>query len=352
MSAAGPCRGAKAPSGGSDPHAVGERGGLMRGITRREHLAWLGAAFASGTAHAQASDYPRQPVRIVVPASPGGTVDTTARLLADGLTAHFKQTVVVENRGGANGALAADAVAKSKPDGYTLLMGNSGFSALPLLQKSLPYQQRDLQPVAIALFTPFVLFAGPKSEASSVDKLVAYAKANPGKLTAGSGDGTTLFACELFKAAAGGLQVVQANYRGGAQMIQDIAGGQVDFGFLGATAVMPLAKAGRLKVLGVASANRLAIAPEIPTLAEQGVRGVLMEPWGGLMVPRGTDPAIVRALEQAMEATTRSEAFTKKVNEIGSIPRFLGTQAAVEYIANESRALEQVAAQAGIKAAD
>ena len=284
-----------------------------------------------------------------MPATPGGTVDTTARLLADGLSTHLKQPVVVENRPGGNGVIAADGVAKARADGYTLLMGNSGLSALPLLQRNLPFQQRDLQPVAIGLFTPFVLFAGPKSEASSVEKLVAYAKANPGKLTAGAGDGTTLFAAELFKAAAGGLQVVQANYRGGPQMIQDIAGGQVDFGFLGATAVMPLAKAGRLKVLGVASANRLAIAPEIPTLAEQGVRGVLMEPWGGLIVPRGTDPAIVRLLEQAMEATVRSEAFTRKVNEIGSIPKFLGTQAATEYIEKEAKALEQVAAQAGIK---
>ncbi len=324
---------------------------MSRGITRREHLGLLGAALA-GAAHAQATDFPRQPLRILVPATPGGTVDTTARLLADGLSAHLKQPVVVENRPGGNGSIAADGVAKARPDGYTLLMGNSGFSALPLLHRNLPYQQRDLQPVAIALFTPFVLFAGPKSEASSVEKLVAYAKANPGKLTAGSGDGTTLFACELFKAAAGGLQVVQANYRGGPQMIQDIAGGQVDFGFLGATAVMPLARAGRLKVLGVASSSRLAIAPEIPTLAEQGVRGVLMEPWGGLMVPRGTDPALVSLLEKAMEATARSEAFTRKVNEIGSIPRFLGTQAATEYIANEARALEQVAGQAGIKAAD
>lgn len=318
-------------------------------ITRRRHLAAVAAlALVAGGAAAQASDYPRQPVRILVPATPGGTVDTVARLLADGLSAQLKQAVVVENRPGGNGAIAADAVAKAKPDGYTLLMGNSGFSALPLLQRTLPYQQRDLQPVAIALFTPFLLFSGPASQASSVEKLIAYGRANPGKLTSASGDGTTLFAAELFKAAAG-IQAVNANYRGGSQMVLDIAGGQVDFGFLGATAVMPLAKAGRLRVLGVASDKRLDIAPEIPTLAEQGVRGVLLQPWSGLMVPRGTDPAVVAVLERAVQATTQTEAFIKKVNEIGSIPRFMGTQAAADYIGNEAGALEHVANAAGIK---
>lgn len=321
---------------------------MMR--TRRKHLAAWAAltALAVGGAAAQTVDYPKQQIRILAPSTPGGTVDTVARLLAEGLSTQLRQTVLVENRPGGNGAIAADAVAKAKPDGYTLLMGNSGFSALPLLQRTLPYQQQDLQPVAIALFTPFLLFAGPGSEASSVQKLVAYGKANPGKLTSGSGDGTTLFAGELFNAAVG-IQVVAANYRGGPQMIQDIAGGQVDYGFLGATAVMPLAKAGRLRVLGVASDKRLEIAPEVPTLAEQGVSGVLLQPWSGLMVPRGTDPAIVLALERAVQATSQTEAFIRRVTEIGSIPRFMGTQPSMEYIANEARALERVAVSAGIK---
>lgn len=308
--------------------------------------AWVQPAWAQG------SDYPRAPLKIVVGATPGGTVDTMARLLAEGLSSQLKQPVVVDNKPGANGAIAADLVAKARPDGHTLLLGTSGLSTLPLLQKGLPYQMnRDLAIVAITGFTPFLLFSGPQSQASSVAKLVAYARANPQRLSVGSGDGTTLMASELFKAATG-ISVISTTYRGGPQMVTDIAGGSVDYGFLGATAVMPLARAGRLRVLGVASAKRLDIAPDIPTLAEQGVQGVLMEPWSGIMVPRGTERAVVQMLEQALNVTTQTDAFLKKVNEIGSVVRFLGTDAADAYIRSEQASLEQVAAAAGIKPAD
>ncbi len=318
---------------------------------RRTLLATLLLA-AAPLAGAQTADFPRGPIRIVAGATPGGTVDTMARMLAEGLAAQLKQPVVVDNKPGANGAIAADLVAKSKPDGYTLLLGTSGLTTLPLLQKNLPYNLgRDLTPVAITGSTPFLLFAGPNSQASSVANLVSYAKANPQRLSVASGDGVTLMASELFKAATG-ISVISANYRGGPQMITDIAGGSVDYGFLGATAVMPLAKAGKLRVLGVASGKRLDIAPDIPTLGEQGVKGVLMEPWTGIMVPRGTDRAIVQILEQALAATAQTEAYQKKVTDIGSVTRFMGAADAAAFIAAEQKTLEQVANSAGIKPAD
>ena len=280
--------------------------------------------FTASLVFAQAADYPRAAVKIVVGATPGGTVDTIARLLAEGLSGQLKQPVVVDNRPGANGAIAADVVAKAKADGYTLLLGTSGLTILPLLQKSLPYQlTRDLAPVAMTAVTPFLLFAGPQSQASSVPALIAYAKANPGRLSVASGDGTTLMASELFKAAAG-IEVISANYRGGSQMVTDIAGGAVDYGFLGATAVMPLAKAGRLRVLAVASGRRLEIAPDVATLSELGVGGVTMEPWSGIMVPKGTDARIVQTLENALAIVVQTEHYQKRVAEIGSLPRFLG----------------------------
>lgn len=306
----------------------------------------------SAGASAQGPDYSRGPLRIVVGATPGGTVDTMARLLAEGLSAHLKQPVVVDNKPGAAGAIAADIVAKAKPDGQTLLLGTSGLTTLPLLQKSLPYQlHRDLSLVAITGFTPFLLFAGPNSPATSVQQLVAFAKANPQKLSVASGDGTTMLASELFKAATG-ISVTSVNYRGGPQMIADIAGGSVDYGFLGATAVLPLAKAGKLRVLGVAGSKRLDIAPEIPTLAEQGVRSFFLEPWTGILVPKGTDRAIVQALEQGLAAAAQSENFQKKVAEIGSFARFLGADAATAFVATEEKTLAQVATTAGIKQAD
>lgn len=315
-------------------------------------LAGLSALALAGAASAQGGDYPRAAIKLVVGATPGGTVDTMARLLADGLAAQLKQPVVVDNRPGANGAIAADAVAKAKPDGYTLLLGTSGLTTLPLLQKNLPYDlHRDLAMVAITGFTPFLLFAGPNSPASSVQNLVAFAKANPQKLSVASGDGTTLLASELFKAAAG-IAVTSVNYRGGPQMIADIAGGSVDYGFLGATAVLPLAKAGKLRVLGVASARRIDIAPDVPTLGEQGVHSFFLEPWTGVLVPRGTDAAIVQALQQALAATAAAPAYQKKVAEIGSQARFLGTDAAAAFVVSEEKMLAQVAQAAGIKPAD
>ena len=317
------------------------------------HLAIVLSLAAAFAVQAQDSkDYPRAPIRIVAGATPGGTVDTVARLLAEGLSTQLKQPVVVDNKPGANGAIAADVVAKSRPDGYTLLLGTSGLTTLPLLQKGLPYNlSRDLVPVAITTFTPFLLFSGPKSQASSVANLVAYARANPQGLSVASGDGTTLMVSELFKAATG-ISVISANYRGGPQMVTDIASGVVDFGFLGATAVLPLAKAGRLRVLGVASDKRLAIAPDVPTLAEQGINGVLMEPWSGIMAPAGTDRAIIQALERALSATVKSEAYQKRVTEIGSVGRFMDHDAFSAYIGAEQKMLEQTASKAGIKPAE
>lgn len=323
---------------------------------KRSHLlraaTCLALLTACGCAWSQASEYPRGPLKIAVGATPGGTVDTMARLLADGLSAQLKQPVVVENKPGASGAIAADFVAKAKPDGYTLLLGTSGLTTLPLLQKKLPYQfQRDLDMVAITGFTPFLLFAGPASQASSVPNLVAYAKANPQKLSAASGDGTTMMAVELLKAATG-ISVLSVSYRGGPQMITDIAGGVVDFGFLGATAVLPLARAGKLRVLAVASTKRLDIAPDVATLPELGVHSFFLEPWSGILVPRGTDRAVVQALEKALAATAQSDAFQRKVAEIGSNVRFLGADAATAFVAAEHKELEQAANAAGIKPAD
>jgi tripartite-type tricarboxylate transporter receptor subunit TctC len=307
---------------------------------------------ASSLVQAQDRNYPQAPIKIVVGATPGGTVDTVARLLAQDLAVKLKQPALVDNRPGANGAIAAEAVVKAKPDGYTLLLGTSGLTALPVVQKNVPYQlNRDLRAVAITSFTPFLLFSGPTSNASSVANLVAYAKANPQKLSVASGDGTTLLASEMFKAATG-ITALSVNYRGGPQMITDIASGAVDFGFLGATAVIPLAKVGKLRVLAVASDKRLAVAPDVATLAELGVRGSFLEPWTGIMVPRETERSIVQILDQALAAIAQSEAFQKKIAEIGSTVRYLDSDAASAYIVNEQKRLEQAASEAGIKPAD
>lgn len=313
---------------------------------------WAGLLAALALAPAFAQWSPQAPIKIIVGATPGGTVDTVARLVASDLTVRLKQPAVVDNRPGAGGAIAAEAVVKAKPDGLTLLLGTSGLTALPIVRKTIPYDlNRDLRVVAITSFTPFLLFSGPQSQASSVPSLVAYAKANPQKLSAASGDGTTLLAVEMFKAATG-ITALSVNYRGGPQMITDIASGAVDFGFLGATAVMPLAKAGKLRVLAIASDKRIPIAPDVATLGELGVRGSFLEPWTGIMVPRATERSIVQVLDQALAELARSDAFQKKIAEIGSITRYLGADAAEAFIASEQKNLEKAAAEAGIKPTD
>ena len=304
------------------------------------------AAALAGMAGAWAQ--PAGPVKLVIGATPGGTVDTIARVLAEGMAAELRQPVIVVNRPGGNGIVSADFVARSRPDGTTLLLGTSGLTTLPLLQKAVPFRvNREFVPAAIVASTPFLLFAGPGSPASSLANLVAYARAHPNKLSAASGDGATLFANEIFKAAAG-VSVLSVNYRGGPQMITDIAGGAVDFGFLGATAVLPLARAGKLRVLGVASERRIEIAPEIPTLAEQGVSGQFLEPWLGVLAPAGTPRATMAALEKAALAAAQSEPFRRKVADIGSLPRQIGADAAVPFMAAEQKMLEAAAQKAGI----
>ena len=191
-------------------------------------------------------------------ATPGGTLDNVARAMAEGLTAQLSNPVLVDYKPGAQGMIAAEVVARSPADGYTLLLGTSTYTTLPFLQKTITYSlEGEFMPVALMAKTPFLLFSGPTSQASSVPRLIEYAKANPGKLTAANGDGTTMMASELFSSEAG-ITVLPVNYKGGSQMIADIVGGSVDFGFLGATAVMPLAKVGKLRILAVAGSARLA----------------------------------------------------------------------------------------------
>lgn len=297
---------------------------------------------------AQAGAYPKAPIRIVIGATPGGTLDNIARAMAEGLTAKLSNPVVVDYKPGAQGMIAAEVVAKSPADGHTLLLGTSTYTTLPFLQKTITYSlEREFMPVAMMARTPFLLFSGPASEASSVARLIEYARANPGKLTAANGDGTTMMAAELFSSEAG-ISVLPVAYKGGSQMIADIAGGSVDFGFLGATAVMPLAKVGKLRVLAVAGSERLAVAPDVPTLAELGVPSAMFEPWLGLLAPTGTDPAIIALLESALESVSRSDAFVARVRDIGSVVDYANAAAMKRNLALEQERISGIVARSGI----
>jgi tripartite-type tricarboxylate transporter receptor subunit TctC len=252
-------------------------------------LCVLAATFAT---HAQ--QYPAKPVRVLVGYAAGSSTDIVGRVMADRLGAYWKQTVIVENRGGAAGNLAADAAAKAAGDGYTLLFAQNGLAISAAALPNLPYSaERDLVPLAPVAATPHILIVGPDFPAKNVQELIARAKAEPGKLTfASSGVGNSDHLCgELFNLMAG-ISAIHVPYKGGAPAVQDVVPGRVAYYFAGMPVGLPLAKSGRARALGVTSKQRFAGAPDIPTIAEQGLPQYEATLWQGFFAPSSIDPAL------------------------------------------------------------
>jgi len=250
----------------------------------------LAALFASSLAYAQ--QYPAKPVRVLVGYAAGSSTDIVGRVMADRLGAHWKQTVLVENRGGAAGNLAADVVAKAHGDGYTLLFAQNGLAISAAAVPNLPYSaERDLVPLAPVAATPHILIVGPDFPAKNVQELIARAKAEPGKLTfASSGVGNSDHLCgELFNLQAG-IKAIHVPYKGGAPAGQDVIPGRVAYYFAGMPVGLPLAKSGRARALGVTSKQRYPGAPDIPTVAEQGLPQYEATLWQGFFAPATISP--------------------------------------------------------------
>jgi tripartite-type tricarboxylate transporter receptor subunit TctC len=251
---------------------------------------------------ALAETWPARPIRMIVPFAPGGGGDVVGRTIAQRLSERLGKPIVIDNRGGAGGTLGVDLAAKAAPDGYTILLGNVGPIALgPSLYSRLPYDPvRDFAPVTMIASFPNILVANPALPFKSVPELVAYAKSRPGTLNFGSaGSGTsTHLAGELFKSVAG-IDVVHVPYKGGAAALTDVIAGQVAYYFGTLPSSLPLARAGKLRALGVTSLKRSPAAPEVPTIAESGYRGFEMAAWYGLLVPEGTSRDIIAKLNAA-----------------------------------------------------
>ena len=246
-------------------------------------------------AHAQAP-YPNHPVRIVVPFPAGGTTDIIARAVAQRLTEATGQSFVVENRAGAAGNIGAELVAKSPPDGYTMLMGTVGTHAInSSLYAKMPYDHvKDFVPVILVAGVPNVLEINPSVPVNSVQELIAYAKANPGKLNfASSGSGTSIhLSAEMFKVMTG-VQMAHVPYKGSAPALADLMGGQVQLMFDNLPSSLALIKAGKLKPLAVTSLTRSSALPDVPTIAESGLPGFEASSWFGLLAPAGTPKEVV-----------------------------------------------------------
>ena len=261
--------------------------------------------------------YPDKPIKMMVGYAPGSSTDIVGRMIANDLSLALKQPVIVENRGGAAGSLAADAVAKSAPDGYTILFAQNGLAINVAANPKLPFNgQKDLLPVVGVAATPHILIVNNNSKAKNVADLIALLKADPGKLSFGSsGIGNSdHMAGELFLATTG-LQAIHIPYKGGSPAATDLAGGQIDFYFAGMPVGLPLYKGDKVRALAVTSKNRFSGAPELPTMQEASVKGYEMALWQGVFVPAGTPAAIIQTLNNTilkiLDTPEMKERFVK-----------------------------------------
>ncbi|MDR6523574.1 tripartite-type tricarboxylate transporter receptor subunit TctC [Variovorax paradoxus] len=292
----------------------------MHSITARfiASLAAAGALFAAA-APAAAQTWPVKPVRVVIGFPPGGIVDTVARQLQPRLQAALGQPVIVDNRGGAGGTLAAAEVAKAAPDGHTLLMVFDSYATYPLVYPKLSFDiARDLQPVTQIVSNPLVLLVNPKVDARDLRSFVSLLKSQPGRLnyaSVGPGSSNHLTA-EYFKAVSGTF-VTHIPYRGGGPAQQDLLGGQVEMMFLSAVLAQPHVKSGRLRALAQTGLQRAAAYPDTPTVAESGYPGFEVNSWVGLLAPAGTPRPVVDRLQAEVKKIVADPAFAARLQEQG-----------------------------------
>jgi tripartite-type tricarboxylate transporter receptor subunit TctC len=285
---------------------------------------WLAITLAVLSASsALAQGYPDRPLRLIVPFPAGGGVDTMARILAAKLTDVVKQPVLVEHKPGAGGNVGSDLVAKSPPDGYTVLLNVNGIAISPSLYRKLSYDPlKDLVGVTQVAATQFVLTGSPKFEATTVREVIALARAKPGTLNyASSGIGGPLhLQAEIFKHSAGGLQIIHIPYRGDAPMLTALLAGDVQLAFMPQSTGSQQVASGQLKGLGVSGRKRWPSIPNVPTMAESGVEGMADGSWYGLFVAAGTPPQIVQTLQQAMVATLADPEVRSRIGASGQEP--------------------------------
>ena len=324
-------------------------------IRRRSLVAFAAAALAARSLRAQGA-WPTRTVRIVVPFAPGGTTDILARALAPELAKAFGQGFIVDNRAGAGGNLGADIVAKSPPDGYTLVMGTVGTQAInPSLYPKMPYDAaKDFAPVTLVAGVPNVLVMNPaKAKAAGITdvrSLIAYARANPGKLNmASSGNGTSIhLAGELFKSMTG-TYMVHFPYKGSGPALLDLVGGTMDLMFDNLPSALPHVKAGKLVALAVTSSARSAALPAVPTVAEAGVKGFEATSWFGLLAPAGTPADIVQRIQQESAKALASPALRERLLSQGAIPGGMPPAEFGRFIATETKKWAAVVKSSGAK---
>jgi tripartite-type tricarboxylate transporter receptor subunit TctC len=289
---------------------------VMAAVVAAATLVWLVAL-----PHvARAQDYPSHAIRLVLPQPPGGAIDLIARTLADRLSAQMKQPVIVENRPGANGGLAAGDVVRAAPDGYTLFMAvDTNLVVNPTLYHDLPYEPfRDFAPISVLAKTELVLVANPKVSANNVRELIAYARANTGKLNYASiGLGTQAhLGMELFKLMTK-TQITRIDYRGTAPAMTDVIAGRSDIMITGPPSAKAMSEGGKLKLLAVTGRQRHPLMPDVPTIDESGVPGYDVTGWFGILAPARTPKAVLDRLTAEVHKTVADQQFREKLINVG-----------------------------------
>ena len=299
------------------------------------------------------SAFPSKPVRLVVPFTPGGSTDILARAVGQKLSESWGQPVVVDNRPGAGGIIGMETVAKAAPDGYTLVMGHVGtLAANPALYKSLPYDPvKDFAPVTLIARVPNVLVVGPAVQSRTVGELIALAKSRPGKLDYGSGGNGSAahLATEYFKLKSG-VDLQHIPYKGTAPALQDLLGGQIALMITGLPPVLPHAKSGKLRILGVASAQRLRQLPDIPTIAESGVPGFEATQWYGILAPAATPKDVVAKLNREIAKALGDPAVAARLADEGADPAPGTPEQFATFIASEIELWGKVIRATGARA--
>ncbi len=321
-------------------------------LSRRTAIAGL-ATLPLVSARAQTVDFPDRPLRFIVGFPPGGPNDLLARVIAPGIGERLKRTVVVENRAGANGEIAAASVAKAPPDGGVFMLASNGSTTVaPALNRSMPYDIRtDFAAVAPVGINPMLLVVRNDLPAANIAELLALARARPGKLNGASAgaNGATHLALELFK-SMGRVDIVHVPYKGGGPAMADLMAGMVDLYFGGLSTALPHAKAGKMRALGQTLPVRSAAAPDIPTIAEAGLPGYEAAISYGIFLPVGAPAVLVERLHAAVDATIRSPDIARRFTELGADPQF-GTPAEfAAYVADDLAKWARLAKEAGLKA--
>jgi tripartite-type tricarboxylate transporter receptor subunit TctC len=301
-------------------------------------IAAAAAVVYSGQGQAQGAPYPARPVKVVVVMGPGGSNDIVARLFSQKLTEALKQPFVVENRAGGGGVVGTEYVARSAPDGHTLLVGNTGNIGIhPSLFRKLPYDtQRDFVPISVLVATPSVLVVHPSVPAQTVSDLVAFAKSSPGKLNyASPGTGTSFhLSAELFKARTG-TQMTHIAYKGSSPALVDLVAGQVQLMFANVPEVMPHINAGKIRALASTGSKRVALAPNVPTMQEAGFPNAESVSWFVMMAPKGTPREVVAMLHTEIVRIAAQPDVQQRLAELGCLPVANAPAEAESYIRGE-----------------